>query len=79
MSIERCFTHDRNWDSDFHEECPLCRFAETLPSAAQGEGFKVGIGQSQGDGQAQRMNPSSDSQVCLEEAAKAQPTLKQEA
>jgi len=27
MSICRCGTHDKNWDSDFHEECPGCKDA----------------------------------------------------
>lgn len=24
MSIMYCFDHDHRWDSDFHEDCPLC-------------------------------------------------------
>jgi hypothetical protein len=31
MSIMRCEKHDRNWDSDIQEECPLCN-SEYSPS-----------------------------------------------
>ena len=24
MSMMRCETHDRMWDSDYHESCPAC-------------------------------------------------------
>ena len=33
MSIMRCEEHDRNWDSDKLEECPLCENKPTLAEA----------------------------------------------
>lgn len=36
MSIIRCEKHDRNWDSDFKEECPLCEIESPISKAIEG-------------------------------------------
>lgn len=34
MSIMFCSKHDKHWDSDFHDDCPLCIAGEPLHSEA---------------------------------------------
>lgn len=35
MAIDRCPTHDLNWDRDYHTECPQCANTRTFSSDLQ--------------------------------------------
>ena len=51
MSIMYCEKHDRKWDSDKLDECPLCENSEIEPSAmAADKGWKYETAPMQGFG-----------------------------